>query len=106
MSRHIAPKLTPPSASRITSDTVRFLDKLPLTGLLLVAFVLGLAPFAPEPHVLEKLRLLSAGTLTRPIDILDLVMHGAPWLLVAAKLARMAQLRARAARAGEGVAKP
>jgi hypothetical protein len=96
--------LTSLSASRITSDAVRFLDKLPLTGLILVAVVLSLAPFAPEPHLWEKLKLLSAGMLTRPIDILDLVMHGAPWLLVAAKRARMAQLRARAERAAEGVA--
>ncbi len=78
---------------------MRFLDKIPLLGLLLVAVVFGLAPFAPAPHVWEKLQMLSAGTLSRPIDIFDLVMHGAPMLLVAAKLTRLGQLRARAARA-------
>jgi hypothetical protein len=34
--------------------------------------------------------------LTAPIDIFDLVFHGWTWLLVAAKLGRMAQLRAAA----------
>ena len=54
---------------------------------------LGLAPFVPEPHLWEKLKMLAAGTLSRPIDIFDLVYHAAPWLLLALKLARMAQLR-------------
>jgi len=55
----------------------------------MVALLLGLAPFVPEPHVLEKLRMLMAGELSKPMDIFDLVMHGAPWVLVLAKLARM-----------------
>jgi hypothetical protein len=37
----------------------------------------------------EKLRMLVAGQLTRPIDIFDMVLHGTPWLLLAAKLIRM-----------------
>lgn len=47
---------------------------------------LGLAPFLPEPHVWEKLKMLVAGHLTRPIDIFDLVLHGAPWILLILKL--------------------
>jgi hypothetical protein len=75
---------------------MRFLDKLPLSTTLIIAATLGLAPFLPEPHVWEKLKMLAAGTLTAPIDIFDLVFHGWTWLLVAAKLGRMAQLRAAA----------
>ncbi|MGB5658375.1 MAG: RND transporter, partial [Thermoanaerobaculia bacterium] len=45
---------------------------------------LGLAPFAP-PHIVEKLRMLFRGTLVRPIDWLDLVFHGIPWLLLILK---------------------
>ena len=30
--------------------------------------------------------MLAAGNLTQPIDILDLALHGAPWLLLALKL--------------------
>jgi hypothetical protein len=33
--------------------------------------------------------MLAAGTLVRPLDILDLLMRGAPVALLAAKLARV-----------------
>ena len=60
------------------------LSRLPWSLLLLLCFTVGLAPFAP-PHVLEKLQMLFAGTLKRPVDWLDLALHGAPWLLLAAR---------------------
>ena len=53
---------------------------------------LGLAPFTP-PHVVEKLRMLIAGRLVKPIDIFDLLMHGTPWLLLAAKAVRTVLMR-------------
>ncbi|WP_103256204.1 RND transporter [Tabrizicola aquatica] len=71
------------------------LDKIPLSILLIAALTLGLAPFVPEPHLWEKLKLLVAGQLVQPVDIFDLLMHGAPWLLLAAKLGRMAATRSR-----------
>jgi len=58
--------------------------------LLLAALLLGLAPFSPEPHLWEKLKMLAAGELKRPIDIFDLVMHGAPLLLLLIKATRVA----------------
>ena len=67
-----------------------FLDSLPLNLLILAALALGLAPFIPEPHLWEKLKMLAAGTLTRPVDIFDLLMHATPVALLIAKLARMA----------------
>ena len=70
-----------------------FLDHIPLSTLLLIAATLGLAPFVPEPHVWEKLKMLAAGTLARPIDIFDLVFHGLPWLVLLAKFARLAAHR-------------
>ena len=66
------------------------IDKVPLTVFLIVALTLGLAPFVPEPHVWEKLKMLFAGELSRPIDIFDLFLHGAPWLLLGLKVLRMA----------------
>ncbi len=45
---------------------------------------LGLAPFAP-PHIVEKLQMLFAGKLVKPIDWFDLVFHGAPWGLALVK---------------------
>lgn len=65
------------------------LDQIPLNLLVIAALALGLAPFFPEPHLWEKLKMLAAGTLTRPVDIFDLLMHAAPVVLLIAKLVRM-----------------
>jgi hypothetical protein len=46
------------------------------------------APFTPEPHLVEKLHMLFQATLTRPLDIFDLLMHAAPSVFLAVKLAR------------------
>jgi len=69
---------------------MEWLDRIPLVVLIIAALTLGLAPFVPEPHLWEKLKMLVAGTLSRPLDIFDLIWHAAPWLLLAAKLVRMA----------------
>ncbi len=67
-----------------------FLDGIGLEVFVVVALTLGLAPFFPEPHIWEKLKMLRAGTLRRPIDWFDLVLHATPFVLLAAKLLRMA----------------
>jgi len=72
---------------------MKWLDRQPLFIFILAALTLGLAPFAPEPHVLEKLKMLAAGTLSRPIDIFDLVLHGLPWVLLGLKLFRQFVLK-------------
>ncbi|AZL60866.1 RND transporter [Tabrizicola piscis] len=66
------------------------LDRLPLSVLLIAALALGLAPFVPEPHLWEKLKMLAAGTLVKPVDVFDLLLHATPVLLLAAKLLRLA----------------
>lgn len=66
-----------------------FLDRLSLTMAVLLALTLGLAPFVPEPHLTEKLRMLANGQLTQPLDMFDLAFHAAPWLLLLAKLVRL-----------------
>ena len=68
-----------------------WLDRVPLVWLVVIAGWLAMAPFFPEPHLWEKLKMLAAGTLARPIDIFDLVMHATPVLLLAWRLLR--QLR-------------
>ena len=70
-----------------------WLDRIPLQILIIASLTLGLAPFVPEPHLWEKLRMLATGQLSRPIDIFDLVMHGTPWVLLGLKLARGATNR-------------
>lgn len=67
---------------------MRWLDKIPLYVLVIAALTLGLAPFVPQPHLLEKLQMLAAGTLSLPIDIFDLFLHGIPVVLLALKLLR------------------
>ena len=62
---------------------MQWLQRLPWAVLIIGTLTLGLAPFVPEPHLVEKLRMLFQGELSRPIDIFDLVMHGAfPALLL------------------------
>jgi len=70
-----------------------FIDRIPAGVLIVAALTLGLAPFVPEPHLWEKLRMLGSGALARPIDIFDLALHAAPWVLLTLKLARMAWSR-------------
>lgn len=67
-----------------------WLDKIPLGTLALVALMLGLAPFVPEPHLWEKLKMLGSGELHKPVDIFDLFLHGTPTLLLAIRLLRIA----------------
>ncbi|MBR9842808.1 MAG: RND transporter [Rhodobacteraceae bacterium] len=70
---------------------MKWLDKLSWFEVTLVALLLGLAPFVPEPHIWEKLKMLAAGTLVRPLDWFDMIMHGTPFLVLALKGVR--QLR-------------
>lgn len=67
-----------------------FFDRIPWSIAIIGALTLGLAPFFPEPHIWEKLKMLARGTLVRPIDIFDLLMHAAPWALLLAKASRAA----------------
>jgi len=72
---------------------LKWLDSIPLSLLIIAAVILGGAPFIPEPHIVEKIRMLANGTLSKPLDIFDLIYHGLPLLLLVLKLARIAQTR-------------
>jgi hypothetical protein len=72
---------------------MQWLDRISLSLLLPAALLLALAPFVPEPHLWEKLKMLFAGTLNRPIDIFDLALHGGPLVLLVLKLIRMRSQR-------------
>lgn len=69
----------------------RWLDRVPLPWLVGIAAWLAVAPVVPEPHLWEKLKMLAAGTLTRPLDIFDLALHAVPLLLLAWRLVRRAR---------------
>ncbi len=70
------------------TDWLAWLDRVPLGLLAVGALLLGLAPFVPEPHLWEKLKILVAGTLTRPMDIFDLFLHASLPVLLGLKLLR------------------
>lgn len=63
---------------------VDWLIQLPWLLVVAACLTVGLAPFNP-PHIVEKLQMLRAGELRRPIDILDMLFHAVPWLLLIAK---------------------
>ena len=64
------------------------LDKIPYSALIVLTILLLLLPFRPMPHVMEKLIMLKNGTLNKPIDMLDLLYHTAPLILLIVKLFR------------------
>lgn len=65
---------------------MNWLSKIPTLPLAVGAILLALAPFVPEPHLWEKLKMLVAGELVKPIDIFDLFLHGTPLVLLILKL--------------------
>jgi hypothetical protein len=68
---------------------MQFIDNIPLSLLLIMCLLLGFAPFIPEPHIFEKLRMLFQGSLKKPLDIFDLFWHSAPFILLLIKLIRI-----------------
>lgn len=64
----------------------RFLAQIDYSILIIAALLIGLSPFVPEPHLVEKLRMLFQGTLTRPLDIFDLFFHLLPTMVLGIKL--------------------
>jgi len=68
---------------------MNWLDKIPYPLLIILSLTLGLAPFTPMPHLAEKLTMLIAGELVKPVDIFDLLMHASPVVLLIVKTGRM-----------------
>ena len=75
---------------------MQWLDRIPTTLLIMASVFLGLAPFTPEPHAVEKVRMLFQDELSRPIDIFDLVFHLLPFLLLLVQLARKKAMKKNA----------
>jgi hypothetical protein len=67
---------------------VQILDKIPYTILILLTVFMLLAPFYPQPHVVEKLLMLKDGNLKKPIDIFDLFYHCIPLIVLILKMVR------------------
>ena len=61
---------------------MRFIRELPFSILIVVTVLMLGAPFVPEPHLVEKARMLSQGLLTKPLDMFDVVWHLLPAALL------------------------
>jgi hypothetical protein len=67
---------------------MNLIDKIPTPGLIAVTLLMTLAPFSPQPHLLEKFNMLMAGTLGKPVDIFDIFWHLLPGIILTIKLVR------------------
>ncbi len=67
---------------------MKLLDKIPFRTAIIMTIFLGLAPFVPEPHLWQKLKMLLAGDLGAPVDMFDMLFHAAPGLVLLAKIYR------------------
>lgn len=68
---------------------MKWIDRLPLLPLVVVAVFFAVIPLTSTPHLSEKIHMLLDGTLYRPIDIFDLFMHGTPVAILMLRLVRM-----------------
>jgi len=66
-------------------NRMTFLNRIPYGILIGLTILMALAPFSAEPHLLEKLKMLMDGSLTKPIDIFDLFWHLLPAILLLLK---------------------
>jgi len=57
-----------------------------MTMLAVAAILLGIMPVLPEPHLIQKLRMLVDGTLVKPVDWFDLFWHSWPTLWIALRM--------------------
>ena len=67
---------------------LKYIDRIPLLPLAIAAVFMALAPFAQEPHLVEKTSMLMNGELSRGIDIFDLFWHSFLIVLLAIRLIR------------------
>ncbi len=72
---------------------MRWIDRIPMLWLVAIAVYLAGAPFVPEPHLVEKWRMLMDASLHKPIDVFDFFLHTLPMVVLAIRLVRDAQRR-------------
>ena len=72
---------------------MKWLDNFSFPVLIILTIFLGTAPLGGQPHLLEKINMLMAGSLVKPLDIFDLLMHATPIILLALKTIRYFKLK-------------
>jgi hypothetical protein len=68
---------------------LKYIDRIPLGPLVIITLVMAFAPFSPEPHLLEKSRMLVQGELSKAIDIFDLFWHSFLIVILVIRLLRL-----------------
>ena len=68
---------------------LKYIDRIPLGPLVIITLVMAFAPFSPEPHLLEKSRMLVQGELGKAIDIFDLFWHSFLIVILVLRLLRL-----------------
>ncbi|MCK4940287.1 MAG: hypothetical protein KAR80_08285 [Rhodospirillaceae bacterium] len=74
-----------------------FIDNLPTLPTLAIGIWMGLAPFAPEPHLVQKFLMAINGDAFKLIDVFDVFMHGGLGALAGLKIWRILATRGDAA---------
>ncbi len=67
---------------------MKYLDKISFRMAIIMTIFLGLAPFVPEPHLWQKLKMLTGGAPFTPLDVFDVSFHLIPALILLAKIYR------------------
>ncbi len=67
----------------------KIIDEIPLPMLVIIAILMAIMPITGGSHLLQKSQMLMDGTLSKPLDILDLLMHGTPAFLLIIRLLRL-----------------
>lgn len=68
------------------SIMIHLIGKIPWLIVIILCATLGLAPFTPQPHIVEKFVLLIDGELNSFVDIFDFLLHLSPFILLLAKI--------------------
>jgi len=92
----VSPKRRGRDRSGIFTGVLRRLDALSWWAIAVAVLALGLAPWGSTPHLVDKTSRLARGEALRPVDWGDLVYHGWPIALLAARAARVAARRKEA----------
>ncbi len=78
---------------------MKIFDKIPYPLIIIAAIFMSIAPMSGEPHLLEKIKMLLSLSLSKPIDMFDLVLHSTPNIILILKLIRTISVKANLAKA-------
>jgi len=77
----------------MNNKLAELIDRLPNVPTLAVGLWMALAPFVPEPHLVQKFLMFINNDPFKTIDIFDVFFHGGLAAIALLKLWRMMQIR-------------